>query len=50
MRIALTIRTFFMVASGRWISGWVLWLPERNSGHSLIMLMHIDQDHHYIGS
>jgi hypothetical protein len=47
IRIALTIRTFFfMVASGSWISGQVLWLPERNSGHSLIMLMHIGQEHH----
>jgi len=35
-----------MLTSGRWISGWVLGLPERDSGLNLIMLMHIDQDHH----
>jgi hypothetical protein len=46
MRIALTIRSFFMLASGRWISGWVLWFPETNSGHSLIMVMHISQHYH----
>jgi hypothetical protein len=36
----------FMLASRRWISGSVLWLPKRHSGHSLILLMHIDQGHH----